>query len=122
MSLPKIVTQEEWTAARRELLEKENDLTRRRDRLNTERRELPMVEVTKRHEFEGPEGTLSVLTNDGDFSDDFGATIDASRGYDEFNYRTLDEYATMGHETMKAAEQPAGRTANARGNQPDFAS
>ena len=54
MSLPKIVSQEEWTAARRELLEKEKDLTRRRDRLNTERRELPMVEVTKPYEFEGP--------------------------------------------------------------------
>ena len=61
MSLPKIVTQEEWTAARRELLEKEKDLTRRRDRLNTERRELPMVEVTKPYEFEGPGGTRSLL-------------------------------------------------------------
>ena len=29
MNLPKIVTQEEWTAARRELLEKEKELTRR---------------------------------------------------------------------------------------------
>ena len=52
-------------------------------------------------------------TNDGDFSYDFGATIDASRGYDEFNYRTLDEYAAMGEESMKTAEQPydmPGRT------------
>ena len=61
MSLPKIVSQEEWTAARRELLEKEKDLTRQRDRLNTERRELPMVEVTKPYEFEGPGGTRSLL-------------------------------------------------------------
>ena len=45
-------------------------------------------------------------TNDGDFSYDFGATIDASRGYDEFNFRTLDEYAAMGQETMKTSEQP----------------
>ena len=37
---------------------------------------------------------------------DFGATIDASRGYDEFNYRTLDEYASMGQESMKTADQP----------------
>ena len=57
MSVPKIVSQEEWTAARRELLEKEKELTRQRDRLNTERRELPMVEVTKPYEFEGPDGT-----------------------------------------------------------------
>ena len=57
MSLPKVVSQEEWTAARRELLEKEKELTRARDRLNTERRELPMVEATKTYELEGPEGT-----------------------------------------------------------------
>ncbi len=53
MTLPKVVSQEEWTAARRILLEKEKDFTRQRDRLNTERRELPMVEVTKPYEFEG---------------------------------------------------------------------
>jgi len=61
MSLPKIVSQEEWDAARRILLEKEKELTRQRDRLNTERRELPMVEVTKPYEFEGPGGTRSLL-------------------------------------------------------------
>jgi predicted dithiol-disulfide oxidoreductase (DUF899 family) len=33
MSLPKVVSQEEWTAARRALLEKEKDFTRQRDRL-----------------------------------------------------------------------------------------
>jgi Bacterial protein of unknown function (DUF899) len=47
MSLPKVVSQEEWTAARCTMLEKEKDFTRQRDRLNTERREQPMVEVTK---------------------------------------------------------------------------
>ncbi len=53
MSLPKIVSQEEWTA-RRELLEKDKDFTRQRDRLNTARRELPMVEVAKPYEYGGP--------------------------------------------------------------------
>src|SRR5215212_7753362 len=60
MSLPKVVSHEEWTAARRALLEKEKELTRQRDRLNTERRELPMVEVTKPYEFEGPDGIVSL--------------------------------------------------------------
>jgi len=188
MALPKIVSNEDWTAARRALVEKEKEFTRQRDRLNTERRELPMVEVTTPYEFEGPDGTASLLdlfegrrqlivyhfmfhpewddgcpsctagtdeisagfiehlntrdtsyalvsrapltklerykakkgwtlpwysTNDGPFSYDFGATIDASRGYDEYNYRTLDEYAALGHESMKTSEQPydmPGRT------------
>src|SRR5918912_215916 len=41
-----------------------------------------------------------------DFNYDFGVTIDASRGYGEYNFRTLDEYAAMGQESMKTAEQP----------------
>jgi predicted dithiol-disulfide oxidoreductase (DUF899 family) len=45
-------------------------------------------------------------TNDGDFSYDFGATIDASRGYDTYNFRTLDEYAAMGQESMRDSDQP----------------
>jgi predicted dithiol-disulfide oxidoreductase (DUF899 family) len=40
------------------------------------------------------------------FNYDFGVTIDASRGFDTYNYRTLDEYAAMGHESMKTSEQP----------------
>ncbi|TMM13012.1 MAG: DUF899 domain-containing protein [Actinobacteria bacterium] len=41
-----------------------------------------------------------------DFNYDFGVTIDASRGFDQYNFRTLDEYATMGQESMKTADQP----------------
>ena len=181
MAMPEIVTNEEWVAARRALLQKEKEATRARDRLNTERRELPMVEVTTAYELEGPDGVVGLRdlfegrrqlivyhfmfhpewdegcssctagtdelspgllehlhtrdttyamvsrapleklerwkhrrgwqvpwysSNDGDFSYDFGATIDESRGFDEFNYRTLDEWAAQGHESMKTADQP----------------
>jgi predicted dithiol-disulfide oxidoreductase (DUF899 family) len=181
MTLPKIASREEWLAARRELLDQEKDFTRRRDELNTRRRNLPMVEITKPYELEGPDGTVGLRdifegrpqliiyhfmfhpewdegcpsctagTNeisDGfldhlhtrdttyalvsrapleklerwkakqgwhipwyssygtDFNYDFGVTIDASRGYDVYNYRTLDEYAALGQESMKTSEQP----------------
>jgi predicted dithiol-disulfide oxidoreductase (DUF899 family) len=61
MSLPQIATREEWLAARRALLVKEKALTRRRDALNAERRMLPMVEIDKDYEFEGPAGRASLL-------------------------------------------------------------
>ena len=50
---------------------------------------------------------LPWYSSDGsDFNYDFGVTIDASRGFDTYNYRTLDEFAAMGQESMKTAEQP----------------
>ena len=45
-------------------------------------------------------------SGEGGFNYDFGVTIDASRGFDEYNFRTLDEYAAMGQESMKTSEQP----------------
>ncbi len=61
MSLPQVVSREEWLAARRELLAREKELTRQRDALNADRRRLPMVEITKNYAFEGPEGTAGLL-------------------------------------------------------------
>ena len=61
MSLPKVVTQDEWLAARKELLAKEKEFTRRRDELSTERRRLPMVEIEKDYVFEGPDGDATLL-------------------------------------------------------------
>jgi predicted dithiol-disulfide oxidoreductase (DUF899 family) len=52
-----IGTREEWLAVRRELLDKEKDLTRRSDALARERRELPWVAVDKEYEFHTPDGT-----------------------------------------------------------------
>ena len=61
MSLPRIVSVDEWRAARVALLGKEKAMTRARDALNTERRELPMVAVEKDYRFEGPDGAASLL-------------------------------------------------------------
>ena len=181
MSLPRIVDRDEWTQARRALLDEEKEFTRRRDALNTARRELPMVEVTKDYVFDGLFGEVRLIdmfdgrrqlivyhfmfhpewdegcpsctagtdeinagllehlhtrdtsyamvsraplakleawrnkrgwdlpwysSGESDFNYDFGVTIDASRGFDQYNYRSLDEYAAMGEESMKTAEQP----------------
>ncbi len=181
MTLPKISTREEWLAARTALLAKEKELTRQRDALNAERRQLPMVEIEKDYVFDGPDGPAHLVDlfegrpqlivyhfmfhpewEDGcpsctagtdeisagfiehlhtrdtsyalvsraplaklqrwkakrgwdlpwyssagtDFNEDFGVTIDESRGYGVYNYRTLDEYAAAGEESMKTADQP----------------
>jgi predicted dithiol-disulfide oxidoreductase (DUF899 family) len=60
MSLPEIVSRDEWLAARAALLEQEKELTRRRDALSAERRRLPMVEITKDYRFTGPEGEVGL--------------------------------------------------------------
>src|SRR5215211_2512712 len=54
-NLPEVVSPEEWLAARKELLVKEKELTRARDRVNADRRRLPMVRVDKPYTFEGPD-------------------------------------------------------------------
>ena len=61
MTLPKIVSQDEWHAAAKELLVREKEVTRLRDELNTQRRQLPMVEVTKDYAFEGAKGQMGLL-------------------------------------------------------------
>lgn len=181
MSLPQITSREEWRAERIELLDAEQQLTRRRDELNARRRSLPMVEIDADYLFDGSDGTVGLAdlfegrpqlivyhfmfhpewddgcpsctsgidevsrgmvdhlntrdttyatvsrapseklqrwkqqrgwflpwysSGDGPFNYDFGVTIDASKGFDEYNYRTLDEYAAIGQESMKTDDQP----------------
>ena len=53
---PKIVTREEWLASRKKLLAKEKQLTRDRDAVAAERRQLPWVKVEKNYVFDSPSG------------------------------------------------------------------
>ena len=57
---PKVVSQAEWIAARKELLAKEKNLTRQRDALAEERQKLPWVKVDKNYVFETASGNKSL--------------------------------------------------------------
>ena len=60
---PKVVSQAEWLAARKQFLKKEKELTKLRDALSQQRRELPWVKVDKEYVFDAPDGkkTLAEL-------------------------------------------------------------
>jgi len=58
---PKIVSQEEWLAARESLMAKEKQLTHQRDALAADRRRMPWMAVEKQYEFDGPKGKVSLL-------------------------------------------------------------
>jgi predicted dithiol-disulfide oxidoreductase (DUF899 family) len=60
MANHKVGTQEEWQAARDELLAEEKELTRRGDELAKKRRELPWVPVEEEYSFETDQGTRSL--------------------------------------------------------------
>jgi predicted dithiol-disulfide oxidoreductase (DUF899 family) len=53
-------TQEDWQAARDELLAEEKELTRRSDELAQKRRDLPWVPIEKEYSFETEDGTKSL--------------------------------------------------------------
>jgi predicted dithiol-disulfide oxidoreductase (DUF899 family) len=53
---PKIVSRDEWLAARKKLLAKEKQLTHERDAIAAERRQLPWVKVEKNYIFDSPSG------------------------------------------------------------------
>lgn len=60
MDSPRIVSREEWLAARNALMTKEKELTRFRDQLAAERRALPWVKVEKRYVFDAPQGKVTL--------------------------------------------------------------
>jgi predicted dithiol-disulfide oxidoreductase (DUF899 family) len=55
-----ILSREEWLPLRKELLRKEKELTRLRDSLNAERRELPWIRIKENYIFEAPDGKVSL--------------------------------------------------------------
>jgi predicted dithiol-disulfide oxidoreductase (DUF899 family) len=56
----KIVSPEEWTADRKQLLKEEKEFSHRRDELSRRRRELPWVRVEKQYVFDTPAGKKSL--------------------------------------------------------------
>ena len=62
MEKNRVVTREEWQADRKNLLAKEKELTRLRDKLSAERKKLPWVKIEKPYEFDSPTGKESLST------------------------------------------------------------
>jgi predicted dithiol-disulfide oxidoreductase (DUF899 family) len=60
LSEHEIVSQKEWLVARKDLLSKEKQLTRLRDKLAAERRALPWVKIEKDYVFDAPEGHVTL--------------------------------------------------------------
>jgi predicted dithiol-disulfide oxidoreductase (DUF899 family) len=60
-ALPRIVSVDEWKAAREALLVKEKAYMKEGDALAAERRRLPMVEITTPYEFDSTEGKVTLL-------------------------------------------------------------
>ncbi len=58
-----VATRDEWLAARKTLLQKEKELTRLRDEISNQRRQMPRVRIDKEYSFDGPAGpeTLAEL-------------------------------------------------------------
>lgn len=57
---PPVASRDEWLKARKELLTEEKAHTKDYDRVNAQRRRLPMVRLKKSCEFEGPDGKRSL--------------------------------------------------------------
>ena len=53
---PRVVSRTEWLVSRRDLLAREKELTRARDAVSAQRRQLPWVKVEKEYVFDTPDG------------------------------------------------------------------
>jgi predicted dithiol-disulfide oxidoreductase (DUF899 family) len=56
MTLPPVISREDWLAARKRLLDEEKELTRAHDALTARRRGIGMVKVEKDYVFQGADG------------------------------------------------------------------
>src|SRR5205807_4010388 len=56
----RVVSHDEWFAARKDFLKEEKEFTRQRDELSRRRRELPWERVEKDYVFDGPNGKESL--------------------------------------------------------------
>jgi predicted dithiol-disulfide oxidoreductase (DUF899 family) len=61
MDSPRVVSPDEWLAARQDLLAREKEATRARDAVAAARRALPMTEIGKEYVFTGPGGQAGLL-------------------------------------------------------------
>ncbi|GAA3462102.1 DUF899 domain-containing protein [Saccharothrix longispora] len=61
MTLPRVVSREEWLAERLPFLAKEKEHSRARDVLHAQRQALPMFPVDNKYEFDTPDGKRSLL-------------------------------------------------------------
>lgn len=57
---PPIASRQDWIAERKKLLAREKEHTDERDRVNAQRRRLPMVKIEKDYRFEGTQGKKSL--------------------------------------------------------------
>src|SRR5262249_18681738 len=64
----KVVSRDEWLAARTAFLAKEKEMTRLQEELGRQRRALPWVAVDKRYVFDGPRGRETLVELFGDRS------------------------------------------------------
>lgn len=60
MQQHKIVSREQWIAARKALMAGEKELTQAREALSRQRRELPWVKVDQDYVFDGPDGKVTL--------------------------------------------------------------
>lgn len=60
-ALPKVVTEKDWSKALKKMISKEKKLQKAQDKLNFERRQMPMVKIGKNYIFDGPNGKVSLL-------------------------------------------------------------